>query len=348
MTISPSRTEFGATTRRKRERKTLLAVLRGQNGAIDLASIMVGVLVIGIIGGVIAATVFAVVPWSQDEAAKGDLSAVKTAEAVFTVSHQGYGSLDELRAPTSFAVGGGAPRQPAASVSATGKALLSAGGNISISNNVAGYVVASTSATGHVFWLTSLSSTVTTAVPTVLPAGLTAPTPVAIAGAAAATSWDAAAAASELHGYLVAAGEYYKTTAGGLPASPAAIGYMVPAGLHIYNADNLANGQGLMSSGEGMHAIVTDGTNSLYAGVSMVFPASTNWSAPDYSTVTYTIDVPVSALDTTAMTNLVGYGYITAPEIQYRTFNTLTALGIADPNGAGACTASGTIDVTCP
>jgi hypothetical protein len=52
-------------------------------GAIDLASIMVGVLVIGIIGGVIAAMVFAVIPWSQDSAAKQTLSAVRDAESVW-------------------------------------------------------------------------------------------------------------------------------------------------------------------------------------------------------------------------------------------------------------------------
>lgn len=50
-------------------------------GAIDLASIMVGVIIIGIIAGVISATVFAVIPWTQDSAAKESLGAVHTAEA---------------------------------------------------------------------------------------------------------------------------------------------------------------------------------------------------------------------------------------------------------------------------
>ncbi|MHA6668556.1 hypothetical protein ACX3O0_06755 [Homoserinimonas sp. A447] len=53
-----------------------------ETGAIDLASIMVGVLVIGIVGGVIAATVFAVIPWSQDQAAQQALSAVSTSQSV--------------------------------------------------------------------------------------------------------------------------------------------------------------------------------------------------------------------------------------------------------------------------
>jgi alpha-tubulin suppressor-like RCC1 family protein len=56
------------------------SVLKSSRAAIDLASIMVGVIIIGLIGGVIAATVFAVIPWSQDKAAKQQLEAIATAE----------------------------------------------------------------------------------------------------------------------------------------------------------------------------------------------------------------------------------------------------------------------------
>jgi hypothetical protein len=65
---------------RSARRGSLRAVISSTRGAIDLASIMTGVLVLGIIGGVIAATVFAVIPWSQDNAAKGNLATVGTAE----------------------------------------------------------------------------------------------------------------------------------------------------------------------------------------------------------------------------------------------------------------------------
>lgn len=60
----------------------VLATLRSTEGVIDLASILVGVLVTGIIAGGILATVFMVVPWAQDEAAKADLAAVNQAESV--------------------------------------------------------------------------------------------------------------------------------------------------------------------------------------------------------------------------------------------------------------------------
>jgi type II secretory pathway pseudopilin PulG len=61
----------------------LSKALQSSKAAIDLASIMVGVIIIGLIGGVIAATVFAVIPWSQDKAAKQQLESVHTAENAF-------------------------------------------------------------------------------------------------------------------------------------------------------------------------------------------------------------------------------------------------------------------------
>jgi hypothetical protein len=66
-------------------------IFRNENGAIDLASIMVGVIVIGIIAGVIAATVFSVIPWSQDQAASQKLDGVKTAESVEYAQSSGSG-----------------------------------------------------------------------------------------------------------------------------------------------------------------------------------------------------------------------------------------------------------------
>ena len=63
---------------------------KNEEGAIDLASIMVGIIVIGLIGGVIAATVFAVIPWAQDNAAKQQLDSVASAESAYVgLSTQG-------------------------------------------------------------------------------------------------------------------------------------------------------------------------------------------------------------------------------------------------------------------
>jgi hypothetical protein len=83
------------------KRRSFMDLLRGTRGAIDLASIMVGVLVIGIVGGVIAATVFAVIPWSQDKAAAQSLGAVQTAEAAHyglstDKGRSAYATMDQL------------------------------------------------------------------------------------------------------------------------------------------------------------------------------------------------------------------------------------------------------------
>jgi len=75
-------------------------VLKSSRAAIDLASIMVGIIIIGLIGGVIAATVFAVIPWSQDKAAKQQLESIHTAENAL------YG----LSSDSNVALQGGATR----------------------------------------------------------------------------------------------------------------------------------------------------------------------------------------------------------------------------------------------
>ena len=66
-------------------RHNLMRGMRKERGAIDLASILVGVLVMGVLGAVIAASVFVVIPWSQDAAAKASLDGVKTAQSVSQV-----------------------------------------------------------------------------------------------------------------------------------------------------------------------------------------------------------------------------------------------------------------------
>jgi Leucine-rich repeat (LRR) protein len=183
-TVHKNRTAAGATTRRqRRERKPLLSVLRGTDAAIDLASIMAGVLVVGIIGGVISASVFAVIPWSHDNAAKADLQAIHTAEAVYQTTHNSFGSLNDLHTATtiSSAGGSGGPGQPGASVAAdiTSTPLLPDSSLPTvITNSDAGYIAAVTSQSGVTFFLSNLSPTTTSdPAAVVVPDGLTVPVP---------------------------------------------------------------------------------------------------------------------------------------------------------------------------
>ena len=61
------------------------SVFRNEDGMIDLLSIIVGVILIGIAATGVVAMVFQLVPWAQDNAAKQNLDAVGTAEGVHYV-----------------------------------------------------------------------------------------------------------------------------------------------------------------------------------------------------------------------------------------------------------------------
>ena len=70
---------------------------KNEEGGVDLASIMTGIIVIGLIGGVIAATVFAVIPWAQDNAAKQQLDSIAAAQAAYfslSLDHYSSGRYD--------------------------------------------------------------------------------------------------------------------------------------------------------------------------------------------------------------------------------------------------------------
>jgi len=72
-----------ANAKNKAASSSVKSAFTNEDGAIDLASIMVGIIVIGLIGGVIAATVFAVIPWAQDNAAKQQLDSIASAENAY-------------------------------------------------------------------------------------------------------------------------------------------------------------------------------------------------------------------------------------------------------------------------
>lgn len=103
-------------------------------GAIDLASIMTGVLVMAVIGGVISASVSVVIPWAQDSAAQSNLAAVVQAQGV----ERGLGNQFTSK--------------PAALKLRSGIGIKSDGRTC--------YGGFSTSATGKVYYLSSQSRTV--------------------------------------------------------------------------------------------------------------------------------------------------------------------------------------------
>lgn len=119
--------------------------LRGVTGAIDLASIMVGVLIIAVLMGIIATSIFGVIPWSQDAAARANLAAVKEAESVAKVQHSKFLPTRELAQ----------------------KKLMPDVGRLQVATDDEGtcFVAASQSATGKVFYLVDDSPVVRTTAP---------------------------------------------------------------------------------------------------------------------------------------------------------------------------------------
>jgi type II secretory pathway pseudopilin PulG len=130
-----------------------VGALKSEEGAIDLASIMVGVIVIGVIAGVIAATVFAVIPWAQDKAASQSLDAVNQAESVAFAQSTDAGTghyLSTTDAVAGITVKDGAGNAPG---------LLQASGKVVIVTDTAGtkYAAFSLSSTGNVYSTSSTS-----------------------------------------------------------------------------------------------------------------------------------------------------------------------------------------------
>jgi type II secretory pathway pseudopilin PulG len=124
-----------------------MGALKSEGGAIDLASIMVGVIVIGVIAGVIAATVFAVIPWAQDKAASQSLDAVNQAESVAFAQSTDAGAGVYLDTAT-ITTKDGAGNTPG---------LLQASKSVFIKSNGTGYIAVSKSSTGKFFATTNLN-----------------------------------------------------------------------------------------------------------------------------------------------------------------------------------------------
>lgn len=131
--------------------------LRAADGVLDLASVMVGVIILGILSTTIAATVFAVIPWSQDQAARSNLQSVATAQASERVLSLSYFSYDSMN-PTPTPSGQIGIVPPAAD-------------RLLIDATDTGYLAASRSQSGHVFFASNTKTSVAEGTWTGLPNG---------------------------------------------------------------------------------------------------------------------------------------------------------------------------------
>jgi surface protein len=118
-------------------------ILKSSRAAIDLASIMVGIIVIGLIGGVISATVFAVIPWAQDNAAKQQLDPIASAESAYRgLSTSKDASLQDSL--SSAPAGTADPNQVVLNSTFTGSAGLAKNSLLSLSPTGTYCVIATT------------------------------------------------------------------------------------------------------------------------------------------------------------------------------------------------------------
>lgn len=68
-----------------------------ESGAFDLPSVITGVVVVGVLTAGVLASVFGVIPFAQDNGAKQDLAAVRTAQGVHKATKNGFTDKDGLR-----------------------------------------------------------------------------------------------------------------------------------------------------------------------------------------------------------------------------------------------------------
>lgn len=72
--------------------------LKKETGMLDLASIITGAVITGILGAITAATFIVIVPWFQDKTAQDDINLIKVAEDSHYSDKGSYGDLAALDA----------------------------------------------------------------------------------------------------------------------------------------------------------------------------------------------------------------------------------------------------------
>ncbi|ACL42095.1 hypothetical protein Achl_4144 (plasmid) [Pseudarthrobacter chlorophenolicus A6] len=107
---------------------------KNEDGAFDLPSILVGVVVVGILTAGVLASIFGVIPFAQDKAAQQDLGAVVTAEGTYkaqqspiaygTEAQLGTGNLLTADALTKVVIESDGAHWAATATSGSGKTYL--------------------------------------------------------------------------------------------------------------------------------------------------------------------------------------------------------------------------------
>ena len=315
--------------------------LRADGGVLDLASVLVSVLVLGLLSSVIATTLFGIIPWAQDGAARSNLQAVGVAQASERILSHSCFSFDNL-SPTPTSSGEVGIVSPSA-------------GRLLIDATPTGYLAASRSQFGAVFFSSNLATNVPESTWAGLPDGYTTARAEAVAeavrrenpfvlddGAPALTDEQLGSVLGDffeaMHQEALAQG-----VGGFYGMTPEAVGFDLPAGVQVFT-EPLGGPwpmQSLRLRGDaGTAAIITSGEQVIYRNMSIEVPAEDLEGGLDAFDPSWPLVLgnPVSVLDIPALTaewNTFMSPEFSATEIQYPAHQTLTFLGLASPNGPG-------------
>ncbi|HEX9228328.1 MAG TPA: hypothetical protein VF885_17125, partial [Arthrobacter sp.] len=120
---------------RRRARSNLSLAFRNENGAFDLPSILVGVLVVAVMALGVMAVVFGIIPFAQDKSAEQNLAAINTAQGTYfsqSTSYPGnttntYATLAKLAAAPADLLGDDLALANPETATAANKVIVKAG-----------------------------------------------------------------------------------------------------------------------------------------------------------------------------------------------------------------------------
>jgi len=71
-------------------------LFKSSKGAVDLPSIIVGIIVVGVLAGITSVTVLGIIPWAQNNSARQALTSLSTAQNSYKQAYDVYGTQAQL------------------------------------------------------------------------------------------------------------------------------------------------------------------------------------------------------------------------------------------------------------
>ena len=131
--------------------KFRFARLRSESGLTDLASVLIGVIALGIVTSVVLVTITTIIPWVQDTQAQAELNSIKMAESTAFSDVTPHVYL-----PLAALISGGYLTDPnAIATISTGAPTTTPKAGSALGTGSACFVISMRSNTGNVFYATN-------------------------------------------------------------------------------------------------------------------------------------------------------------------------------------------------